>query len=306
MSTRIARAVLASFLALGACGGDDKDESPSATDAASLPMQTTFGGDRPTELLVPQSYDGTAALPLIVVLHGHSVTGAIQLAYTRIANLVDDENVLVLAPDGLVNEEGNPFWNATESCCDFYDSKVDDSAYLRGLIDDVAGVYQVDPKRIFLWGHSNGGFMSYRMACDHADVIAGIISLAGATHLSPASCSPSEPVNILQIHGDLDSTILYDGGVICAGPDCGYPGAEASVAQWATANGCGATRTIQPDRLDVDSGIDGPETRLESHDGCPAGGATDLWVIEGGGHIPTLRGNFDETVWSWFQDHPKP
>jgi polyhydroxybutyrate depolymerase len=293
------------FLLTSACGDEGKGEP--ATDAgASVPEQTIFGGDRPVELLVPSAYDGEAALPLIIVLHGHSVTGAVQLAYTRFADLVDDHAAFVMAPDGLVNEEGNPYWNATAACCDFYGSGVDDAGYLRGLIDEVSSVYNVDPKRVFLWGHSNGGFMAYRMACDHADVIAGIVSLAGAMHLDPADCAPEQPVNILQIHGDQDTTVLFDGGAVCTEAQCGYPSVDATLAQWTTHNGCDANRADSGERLDIDTGIAGDETRVEHQQGCPDGSAVDLWVVEGGGHIPALRGDFNETMWTWFSDHPKP
>jgi polyhydroxybutyrate depolymerase len=287
--------MLASTLA---CGSDEaKDE---------LPTQTSFGGERPAELRVPQSYDGKSPLPLLVVLHGHSVNGLLQLAYTRLSNLVEKQGVLVIAPDGLVNEEGNGFWNATASCCDFYGSGVDDAGYIRGLIDEVAGVYNVDKRRVFLWGHSNGGFMSYRMACDHADVIAGIVSLAGATYTDSASCNPSEPVNILQIHGDLDDTVLMEGGEICdAGQGCSYPGVEETLAQWEGFNGCGSTRTTDSVRIDLDSSLEGVDTRVEHTDGCPAGTAIDLWVIEGGVHIPPLSAGFEDMMWEWMSAHPK-
>ncbi len=280
---------------LVACGGDD---------VVDLPDQTTFGGVRPAELLVPAAYDGEA-LPFIIVLHGHSATGAVQLGYSRIGRLVDKQAVFVMAPDGLVNDLGNQYWNATDACCDFFDTNVDDSAYIRGLIDEVSSVYNIDPKQIFLWGHSNGGFMSYRMACDHADVIAGIVSLAGATHLDPAACNPSEPVNVLQIHGDQDSTVLFDGGADCVGFDCTYPGAPETISQWAIFDGCSDTRTIDSVRLDLLIGI-GEETRIEHQDGCPAGIGVDLWVIEGGNHIPNIRDDFDDRMWEWMSAHPKP
>ena len=109
------------------------------------------------------------------------------------------------------------------------------------IIDAVKAKYSVDPKRVFVLGHSNGGFMSYRMACDHADTIAAIASLAGATFDDPSMCKPSEHVSVLQIHGTADQTIKYTGDQIIGHT---YPGAEKSVATWAKYDGCTGTLGI--------------------------------------------------------------
>jgi polyhydroxybutyrate depolymerase len=93
---------------------------------------------------------------------------------------------------------GARFWNATDACCDVDASGVDDSSYLAGLINEIGSHVAVDPRRVFVVGHSNGAFMSYRMACDHADTIAAIVSLAGAPPADPAACRPTEPVAILR------------------------------------------------------------------------------------------------------------
>lgn len=88
------------------------------------------------------------------------------------------------------------FWNATNSCCDLFHSGVDDSAYIASIIADVKSTVAVDPKRIFVVGHSNGGFMAYRMACNHAGDIAAIVSLAGATYRPATSNSGRCPVAV--------------------------------------------------------------------------------------------------------------
>ena len=104
-------------------------------------------------------------------------------------------------PDGATDHWGYQFWNATDACCDFGSTGVDDAGYLRGLLEAIGSQFAVDRKRIYLIGHSNGGFMCYRMACQSADIIAGIAAFAGATFLDPSRCQPSEPVNILHMHG---------------------------------------------------------------------------------------------------------
>jgi len=283
-------------LALAACGsegdGDDDD------DNNGIPDQYIFGGDRPVEIRFPSSYDHSQSYPLIIVLHGHSAGGLVQLIYSRIDDLVQDPGYLVLAPEGVVASDGHQSWNATDACCHNEDLP-DDATYIRGLIDEVSGVYNVDPNRVFLWGHSNGGYMSFRMACDHADVLAGIVSLAGATWLDAGKCSPSEPVSILMIHGTEDDAVLYEG-------DGFSPGVDQTMTMWADYNGCAATRTTDAQRLDLDNNLSAQDTDVERNDDCPAGIDIELWTIRGGTHLPVLRANFPDLMRGWYAAHPKP
>jgi polyhydroxybutyrate depolymerase len=286
----LALVVVLAPLAAG-CGDESGGEQ-------ELPDQYLFGGERPTELYIPADYTQSKSWPLLIVLHGHGASGYVQLGYTRLNTLIDGAGVLALAPDGLLAEDGKQFWNATDACCDTFGSGVDDSAYIRGLIDEVTSVYNVDPDRVYLWGHSNGGFMAHRMACDHADAVAAIVSLAGSTWLDSTQCNPSEPVNVMQIHGDADATVPYTGRA-------NYPGAEDTVAYWADNAGCGTARTTDSTRVDIDTAVAGDETRIERHDGCPVGIDVELWAAEGTGHIPMFTPDFPDMMWAWFEAHPK-
>ena len=284
-------------LVLAGCGSGGGSDRPE---------QTVFGGDRPVTLQVPPGYDHEVATPLLVSLHGYGVTGAVELAYARLDNLLDDPGVLLLAPDGLVDEEGNQFWNAdTGWCCDFYSTEVDDRGYLAGLIDEVRAVWNVDPDRIYLFGHSNGAVMAYTLACDRAADIAAIIALAGTSFVDGADCDPGEPVSILHIHGENDDTVLFEGGTDCLCRDCVYPGAITTLDHWAGYDGCAATRTLDPTALDLDVGIAGAETSVERYDACPAGIDVELWKIAEGAHIPTLRNDFHQPTWAWLAAHAK-
>jgi len=120
--------------------------------------------------------------------------------------------------------EGKRFWNATDACCNL-DRKegIDDVAYVSQIIDDVTARYNVDPKRIYLVGHSNGAFMSHRFACEMGSRVAAIVTLAGMQWNDPAKCPGGSPVSVLHVHGDADDTILYAGGVSEIGT---YPSAK--------------------------------------------------------------------------------
>lgn len=311
---------LALAATLAACGGDDgtsgqgggPGSGAGGTGGGSVGgggegaggggLQTTFGGDRPVELRVPSGYAPGEPAPLLILLHGYSANATLQEGYFLLEAAAHERGMLYAVPEGLVDGMGNQYWNAGEACCDFFSSMVDDAAYLRGLIDEIRGVYDVDPKRIFFAGHSNGGFMSHRMACDHADVVAGIVSLAGAMDDPPAACSPSEAVSVLQVHGTMDETIVYEGGDILGNP---YTSAASTVAFWAEHNGCDATTTDDPTALDLDTDLAGAETAVSRHEGC-AGGEAELWTIQDGTHIPALGDSWAPTILDFLMAHPKP
>jgi polyhydroxybutyrate depolymerase len=217
-------------------------------------------------------------------------------------------------PDGTKDTSGNRFWSATDACCDFDRMGVNDLAYLDGVITAIQASYAVDPKRIHLIGHSNGGFMSYRLACSHADRIAALISLAGATFGNPADCAPSAPVAVVQIHGTADDVIEFGGGTIqgvgSGGAMAAYPGAESTATIWARYDGCTAGPTVTDEHVDVDAGLSlagqPAEATITRWTGCQPGGAVELWTMPNGGHVPTISVAFGKAALDFLEAHPKP
>ena len=238
----------------------------------------------------------------MVLLHGHGVDGPVQNAYFKLGEVADQNGMLAVFPSGTENSKGERYWNATDACCSPPGTDVDDAGYLLDVIDTVKADFSVDPKRVFLVGHSNGGFMSFRMACDHADVIAAVVTLAAATFKDPADCTPSEPVATLQIHGTADKTISYRGEDI-RGRD--YPGAIETLEAWATYNGC---------RLTPDDPVPAPRAIIQdadpatviAHSDCNPGGHSELWTAPGGAHIPPITPDFSAQVVEFLLAHPKP
>ncbi len=259
-------------------------------------------GDIP--VTVPSSYTGDAEAPLIVLLHGYGSSGEGQDTYMKISVLADAYGFILVAPDGTPSAgERNPrFWNASSACCNFGGTEVDDSAYLSGLIDKVKDQYRIDQKRVFLIGHSNGGFMSYRMAHDHSDTIAALVSLAGADQSGMRS-APAHPVHVLQLHGTADTVIRYGGGEIQGGA---YPGAKKTVENWAAHNGCSDEGSVTG-ALDLERTLGGLESTVTRYtSGCKAGGSAELWTIAGGSHVPEISDHFGKLVVEWLLAHPKP
>ncbi len=267
------------------------------------PGDLVVGGDRPVTVHIPPGLDPAKPSPLVILLHGYTASGLVQEILFQLKPQADKHGFLYAHPDGTVDAESNRFWNATDACCNFGKVPVDDVAYLSGLVTEIGQHYKVDPKRVYFVGHSNGGFMSHRMACDRSDLVAAVASLAGATWSDPAKCAAEKSVAVLQIHGTADDTILYDGGSLL---DVTYPGAVATTESWATRNGCALTPTAG-DPLDLDATLDGAETSVSRYPtNCKAGGAAELWTIDAGTHVPGLGANFAPAVVEWLLAHPKP
>ncbi len=266
---------------------------------------TIDAGRGPITVHVPASYDGSTPTPLVILLHGYTNTGQGVENWMQFAGLVDQYEFLYLYPTGTTDILNNPFWNATDACCDLFNSGVNDARYLRDVITEMQNNYNVDSDSIHFVGHSNGGFMSYRMACDYADVVASIASLAGATWLNPADCTPVQPVHTLQMHGTLDTVILYGGGCVPLG-GC-HPGAVQTAETWATYDACSLVGQADPIPINIDGVIPGDETQIVRYDtGCLPGGSAELWTINGGVHSPNLSADYNNLVIEWLLNHTKP
>jgi polyhydroxybutyrate depolymerase len=261
-----------------------------------------IGGARPVDVQVPPGYDPAKPAPLLLLLHGYVAGGGLQELYFGLGSEAAARGYLFAHPNGTKDKTGLDFWNATDACCNFYGATVDDSAYLATVIAQIRQAYSVDPKRIFLIGHSNGGFMTHRMACEHADVIATIATLAGSTWDDPSKCTPSEPVSALVMHGTLDPVIFYGGGQLLGNS---YPGAVETAASWAKLDGCDAVGQASPTKLDL-IGTFLDETTVTRWTGCAPGIDVEHWRIEAGTHVPLFKPEWKTRVFDFFDAHPKP
>lgn len=123
----------------------------------SAAATTRFPGMRPFNLTVPPSYNRAIPEPLIIALSGYNQTGSDLERYLKLESLTRSTGILYAYPDGTKDSRGVWFRNGTPECCDFEYPKVNDDAYIMSIIDKVSTEYAVDPQRIFIIGHSNGG-----------------------------------------------------------------------------------------------------------------------------------------------------
>ena len=276
-----------------------------ATGAAASLSPSLAPSSRPYGLHVPAGWDRARPAPLVLFFHGYGGTGATAAAMLRLQDLSDASGFVLAFPDGTLDRQSRRFWNATSACCDFEGQGVDDVAYASWIIDDVAGKLPIDRKRVYAMGHSNGGFLALRLACDLAPRIAAAVSLAGAGWKDDGKCQPSEPVSVLQVQGDADPIVHYDGGVLFDRPSREYPGALATVDSFAAKDHCPGPRSPVGPPWDFDLLEAGKETTASAYAGCPPGISVMLWTVAGGSHFPSPTPDGLNALWVWMAAHPE-
>jgi polyhydroxybutyrate depolymerase len=247
---------------------------------------------------------------LVVALHGGGGNGANLQAHVGLDAIADREGFLVVYPDGSGRLDDILLtWNAGNCCGYALDQQVDDVAFIRAMVEHLSTTYAIDPHRVYATGISNGGMMSYRLACEASDLFAAVAPVAGALSVE---CEPPEPVSILAIHGTADQHVLFEGGAPLASADT-HDRVDRSVHDtltfWAARDGC----SLEPDREQVGVVIH------EVYPDCTAGMAVELLAIEGGGHVwPGASSvsperdevsqalDSSEAIWAFFKAHPKP
>jgi len=238
------------------------------------------GVERTYRLYVPRDLpDGP--VPLFVGLHGGLGWGDQFATTNHIEGLAESNGFVVVHPDGVpvgegvgVGTERSAVWNGGVCCGIAARNGSDDVGFVAALIDEIEAQHAIDPDRVFAFGHSNGGIMSYRLACELADRIAGIGVVAGT--LGVDDCDPAEPVSVLHVHGTDDRSLPLAGGV---GADSlagvAFPPPHEGFDELATADGCGPGAPTES--------VDGDVTTALA-DGCDAGTAVAFVTIAGGPH----------------------
>jgi poly(3-hydroxybutyrate) depolymerase len=278
--------------------------------SASLPGSFyRIKNPRPVRVYVPDAYNRQNPMPLVIALHGYTSNGADIDNYFSLTSFAASKGFLYCYPEGVPIRSGAKDWN-----CWFDDPVIasaysnpwsDDVGFIRGIIEAVGEQFNLDRKRVYLVGHSQGGGMSHYAALHCSDLIAGIVSLAGdpATFYPP----PSHPVNILHIHGTADETVPYVDTLYTTAPFPPLmPGALHIGQIWADFNGATGRVTEPAPSLDLDTTLVGPDTVITRWANAPPGGAVEVWSILRGSHGPSLSTDFTPKILDWLFAHPKP
>lgn len=261
----------------------------------------TVGTDRPALVVLPDA-NATTPQPLLLVLHGYTSSGEYMDQYLQLRPEAAKRGVVLAFPNGTKEQgTGTPFWQGTDACCNFAQSTVDDVGYLVNLVDQIAAVTPIDRRRVYVFGHSNGSFMGYRLACTRPDVFAAVAGLAGATFAKRADCKPPVPISILHIHGTADETIPISGTVLAAQ----VPSAMQTVKLWAGYDKCAVAKPMKRGKnIDIVSTLKGAETQVYSYS-CPKRINVDFWKAVGAVHSPKPNTNFSVQLFNWLLRHSR-
>lgn len=244
-------------------------------------------GDREAEAVLPEG-DGPA--PVVVLFHGYAGAPRQNDRWLGVSEAAVPRGAIVLRPEGTRDELNLRFWNASLACCGDSDNKPDDVAHVLRLLDLLAEERAVDPTRVYAIGHSNGGFMSYRLACDAPERFAAFAPIAGSFDPDADLCTPADPPNLVHVHPEADTVIRYEGGTIDGES---YLGAVDAFERWSGIAGCERPATTSPD-LDL-LRRDGDDT-TEAVAACPDGVDARLWTLRDAGHLPSWSEGFADQL----------
>ena len=265
----------------------------------------TVGDARPAQVLIPGTLKAKVAAPLLVALPGFTATTNDLLALVDLTAEAYKRGVVLALPMGSKNSGGLHFWNATGSCCDFEKSGVDDSKYLMDLVKQISAKVSIDSKRIYFFGHSNGGFMSYTVACNNSKKITAIVNLNGASFADMEMCGAKKPVSVLQINGTADELIHIEGGDVFDDPKQPYASVKAETGKWAQIDGCSTSASVvNKKKFNYESVLAGSETTKAAYK-CPKGVDVEMWTIAGGAHLPKINAAFTASVFDFLLAHKK-
>jgi polyhydroxybutyrate depolymerase len=261
---------------------------------------------------VPTKYDAKQPTPVVLALHGAMMDGKMMEAFTGLSAAADKHGFIVVYPNGTGPGGLLQTWNAGKFPGELNGKKADDVKYLGKVLDDVESAFNVDKKRIFVTGLSNGGMMSYRLANEMSERIAAIAPVAGTMTIE--KFEPKRPISVVHFHGTKDSFVPFNGPVNKekAPAYMKFHSVEETINACRQANGCKAEvkeTVIEPkaDKLKVirkDYGVG------------KQGAEVVLYVIENGGHVwpgmtlnlallgqSTNNINANDVMWEFFQRH---
>ena len=222
---------------LSSCKKDDvknnSEECYSNTNAQTLVHDNI---NREYVLYIPNSYDGTSAVPLLVNFHGFGGSASEFMSYADMRSIAATDTFILAYPQGSCLD-GSSHWN---SCPTGGENKsdADDFGFVESMINEISSQYNIDMERIYAAGYSNGGMMAYGLANYKSDLIAAVASVSGV--MLDCTGPTSHPMPVVHLHGTSDGVLPYNGGD-------GWNSAQSTLEHWINFNNTVLTPTVISD-----------------------------------------------------------
>jgi len=263
------------------------------------------GYDRTYLVHLPTAYDGSTDLPLVIAMHGGFGNAFNLEDQSQLSVKADLENFIVVYPEGVEGGILNiSSWNAGWCCGYSSNNNIDDVGFIDSLLNTLISQYAIDTNRVYATGMSNGGFMSYRLACELSDRIAAIAPVSAS--MSMPICNATRAMPIIHFHSKLDLNVPYQGGV-GNGLSSHYNSPIDSVLNvWSEHNNC-------PNN--IDTVVNNSQYLHTKRSNCECGSSVQYYLTEDGGHSwhggnQTAIGdpvsnyiNATDLMWDFFQEH---
>lgn len=254
---------------------------------------------------VPKSYHGQST-PMLMALHGGGGDADFQASESKYKLISKSEQAGFIAvfPNGYSRFPSGILatWNAGACCGTAQKNNIDDVGFLREVIRRIERQANVDKNRVFLTGMSNGALMSWRMACEASDLVAGIAPVEGTDNT--AHCKPSRPVPVIEFHSLDDDHVPINGGRgASALTNTNFASVPATQAKWVQID----RAQPQAKRVLTVSGA-----HCDLHPAKPGGAPVELCLTDTGGHSwpgggtqqgrkqPSMAISANELMWNFF------
>jgi polyhydroxybutyrate depolymerase len=323
MLVRMALSLITLLILLSACGVSDTTPASTPTPVKTTPGQTHTAGDydqslqsgnrkRTFQVHLPPAITGQKPLPLVLVFHGGGGNGDNIARVSEMSAKADKEGFIAVYPDGSgLQSDKLLTWNGGFCCGYALDKNIDDTGFIRSLIEYLEKTYPVDSKRIYATGMSNGGIMSYRLGVTLADKIAAIAPISAA--MNGSELQPSGPVSVIAFNGLKDEHVPYDGGpskkaVVKDAMQGEFKPVSYAISYWVK-NDAASPISVREDKGNI---------IIDTYKGGKNGTEVVLYTLKNGGHAwpggvkgsvigddPTNEISATDIMWEFFKNHPK-
>lgn len=305
MSTKCSAPLLVLLLTasfLTACG--KKDDTPVEKEYRFQASIIVDGLTRTYTVNLPPNYYESSGFSLVIAMHGGGGSAEQFEATSLLTQKADAAGFIVVYPDGVKSTGALQArtWNAG-GCCDYArDHNIDDVNFIRQLINKLVGTYKINPKKVYATGHSNGGMLSYRLACEMADKITAI-AVSGCTMVVLQPCNPSRAVPVLHMHSELDEHVPLEGGIGIS--SAYFPPLDSVFNVWSARDACSTPNQVVTSNA---------KYTLRQWTGCTNNVSIQYYLTKDGGHAwpgglpgswmgdtPSTAINANDLLWQFFQ-----